>query len=250
MRSVVTTKDRKGFLGDPSPFPALNSASVMKWNTDKHRLQELAKRGMPTIATTARPSKSFGRNQVHTRFPAMGDFVVKPAISSGGAAPAAHVQRTRSPARGHHRRHAPPRRGRSVLVQHYHEEVDRSGEVSLIYLNGLPSYKVEKEPLTIPARRRRHRGLRGDRALVDATEQEWRWGERIRHSPPLPPSRAKAGATASALQPRQYIVHGGPSDEEEFYVMEISLIDGSLYLSADEDNLSKFADAIAVRASW
>ena len=32
--------------------------------------------------------------------------------------------------------------------------------------------------------------------------------------------------------------------------MEISLMGGSLYLSADPENLRKFADAIAVRAFW
>ena len=36
----------------------------------------------------------------------------------------------------------------------------------------------------------------------------------------------------------------------KFYVMEVSLIDGSLYLSATEDHLNKFADAIAMRAFW
>ena len=35
-----------------------------------------------------------------------------------------------------------------------------------------------------------------------------------------------------------------------FYVMEISLIDGSLYLGAVDGALEAFADAIAVRAFW
>ena len=32
--------------------------------------------------------------------------------------------------------------------------------------------------------------------------------------------------------------------------MEISLIDGSLYLSSDPGHLAKFADAIAMRVGW
>jgi hypothetical protein len=46
------------------------------------------------------------------------------------------------------------------------------------------------------------------------------------------------------------MVRGGPEDEHEFYVMEVSLIDGSLYLSEDPSHLTKFADAIAMRAFW
>lgn len=245
-------KDRKGFLDWAQSIPRLlNSASVMKWNTDKHYLQELAKLGLPTIETTwLEPSGNFGRHQVHTRFPAIGDFVVKPAISSGGRGTGRYtstdaISRMRAINDAMHHLE----RGRTVMVQRYHEEVDRSGEVSLIYLNGLPSYKVEKEPMLHP----RFEG--GDTVheeiarSSDATEQEWRWGERIRHALHAY-IKQQCGRDELLLFNRVDIVRGGPNDDEEFYVMEISLIDGSLYLSADEDNLTRFADAIAVRASW
>ena len=60
----------------------------------------------------------------------------------------------------------------------------------------------------------------------------------------------KCGRDELLLYNRVDIVRGGEQDDSEFYVMEVSLMDGSLYLSADPENLRKFADAIAVRAFW
>ena len=245
-------KDREGFIAWSHTVPRLlNPAKVMEWNTDKHYLQGLAERGMPTIDTTwLEPSANLSRHQVHTRFPAYGDFVVKPAISSGGRGTGRYTSTdavSRMKAINDAIHHL--ERGRTVMVQRYHEEVDRTGEVSLIYLNGLPSYKVEKEPMLHP------RFKSGDELheeivhSAQATEQEWRWGERIRQSLHRY-IKDYCGRDEQLLFNRVDIVRGGPDDDEEFYVMEISLIDGSLYLSADDENLSKFADAIAVRAFW
>ena len=52
------------------------------------------------------------------------------------------------------------------------------------------------------------------------------------------------------LYNRVDIVRGGPKDAHEFYVLEVSLIDGSLYLSQNPMHLKKFADAIAMRVHW
>lgn len=229
----------------------LNPASVIEWNTDKHYLKELAKRGMPTIDTMwLEPSQNLSRHQVHTRMPAYGDFVIKPAISSGGRGTGRYTSTDGTSRMNaisdaiHHLE-----KGRTVMVQRYHQEVDHSGEVSLIYLNGLPSYMVKKEPMLHPRFRGGNTVQEEIAHSKQATEDEWRWGERIRkalHSY----IKDTSGRDEQLLFNRVDIVRGGPNDEEEFYVMEISLIDGSLYLSADESNLEKFADAIAVRAFW
>ena len=61
-----------------------NSKDVLNWNTDKHYLKELAAMGLPTIPTNwLEPSQKLTKHQIHTRFPAFGEFVVKPAVSSG-----------------------------------------------------------------------------------------------------------------------------------------------------------------------
>ena len=62
----------------------LNNADIVEWNTDKHYLKDMEELGLPVIPTTwLEPSHGFSKHQVHSRFPALGDFVVKPAVSSG-----------------------------------------------------------------------------------------------------------------------------------------------------------------------
>ena len=78
--------NREAFLAWARSVPRLlNQAGLMSWNSDKHYLAELARRGLSTIPTTwLEPDHKYSKHQVHTRFPAFGDFVVKPAVSSGG----------------------------------------------------------------------------------------------------------------------------------------------------------------------
>ncbi len=243
---------REDFLRWTKSVPRLlNQASVMEWNSDKHYLAELAKRGLPVIPTVwFEPDREYSKHQVHTRFPAYGDFVVKPAVSSGGRGTGRYTA-TDGRSRGEAIRHAMHElaRGRSVMVQRYLEEIDRSGEVSLIYLNGLASYMVEKEAMLHPRFRSADEVQEDVVRSSAANEEEWRWGEEIRQALHGYITE-KSGRDELLLYNRVDIVRGGPEDEHEFYVMEISLIDGSLYLSADPNHLAKFADAIAVRAFW
>lgn len=253
LRSVRDyAKYRQEFIEWTKGIPRiLNPASVVEWNTDKHYLQELAKRGMPTIPTLwLEPSDDLSKHQVHTRFPARGDFVVKPAISSGGRGTGRYTSTdamSRMEAIEHAMYHL--KKGRSVMVQRYLEEVDKMGETSLVYLNGLASYKVEKQGMLHPSFRSTEQVQEEIATTARATEDEWRFGERIRaalHSY----IKDVSGRDELLLFNRVDIVLGGPDSEEPFYVMEISLIDGSLYLSANEEHMDKFADAIAVRAHW
>lgn len=245
--------DREGFLNWARSVPRLlNQANLMEWNSDKHYLAELGERGMPVIPTTwLEPDVEYTKHQIHTRFPAHGDFVVKPAISSGGRGTGRYTA-TDAQSRSEAIEHASHelRHGRTVMVQRYLSEIDRSGELSIIYLNGLPSYSVEKKAMLHP--RFKSVDEVQEEAVVTsspAAEQDFRWGEQIRtvlHKY----IQEKCGRDELMLYNRVDIVRGGPNDSSEFYIMEISLMDGSLYLSADPENLRKFADAIAVRAFW
>ncbi len=254
LRSVRDyAKDREGFLRWSAAVPRLlNQSSVLAWNSDKHYLGALAQRGLPTIPTTwLEPDRKYSKHQVHTRFPAYGDFVVKPAVSSGGRGTGRYTA-TDPVSRSEAIKHAQHElsRGRSVMVQRYLEEIDRSGEISLIYLNGLPSYRVDKKAML-------HDRFRAGNEIQEevivgsssATADEWRWGEEIRkalHSY----IHDQCGRDELLLFNRVDIVRGGSKDEHEFYVMEVSLIDASLYLSANPEHMTKFADAIAMRTFW
>lgn len=243
---------RADFLAWAASVPRiLNQASVMKWNSDKHYLQHLERLGLPTIPTTwLEPGQGLTKHKVHTRFPAHGDFVVKPAISSGGRG-TGRYSATDPNSRGEAIRHAmyELEHGRSVMVQRYLKSIDVAGEISLIYLNGMASYLVEKEAML-------HQSFRSSDQVREevvttalAGEKEWRWGEKIREAIHGYIKECN-GRDELLLFNRVDLVPGGPEDEHEFYVMEASLIDGSLYLSAREEHLEKFADAIAVRLHW
>ena len=224
---------------------------IMAWNSDKHYLRELEAAGLPTIPTTwLEPEENLTKHQVHTRFPAHGDFVVKPAVSSGGRGTGRYTA-TDPSSRSQAILHAQHElaKGRSVMVQRYLENIDRTGEVSLIFLNGLASYRVEKAPLLHPRFRSADQIQEEVVSVSEARESEWRWGERVRnvlHGL----IREHTGRDHLLLFNRVDIVPAAPGDPNEFYVMEISLIDGSLYLSLDESHLNRFADAIAVRTAW
>ncbi len=246
-------KDREAFLKWAESTPRLlNQGSLMRWNSDKHYLAELGKRGLPVIPTTwLEPDQKLSKHQIHSRFPAHGDFVVKPAVSSGGRGTGRYTA-TDALSRAEAIEHAAHemRQGRSVMVQRYLGEIDRTGEISIVYLNGIPAYRVEKEGMLHP-RFRSLDEIQPETVVSSsgATEEEFRWGEQIRaalHGY----IRDTNGRDELLLFNRVDIVRGGPEDESDFYVMEVSLIDGSLYLSASDDHLNKFADAIAMRAFW
>ncbi|MGC5616008.1 ATP-grasp domain-containing protein [Georgenia sp. Z1491] len=226
----------------------LNHPDVMEWNTDKHYLLELEKRGMPIIPTQwLEPDVGYSKHQIHTRMPADGDFVVKPAVSSGGRGTGRYTSTdaaSRQEAILHVDRQL--RKGRTVMVQRYLDQIDREGEISLIYFNGLSEHMVVKEPMLHPSFRSVddvHEEVASSR---EASEEEWRWGERIRRAI-HGYIKDRLGRDEQLLYCRVDLVRDGKGG---FYVMEISLIDGSLYLGAVDDGLEAFADAIAVRAFW
>ena len=232
----------------------LNPASVIEWNTDKHYLKELAKRGMPTIDTMwLEPSQNLSRHQVHTRMPAYGDFVIKPAISSGGRGTGRYTSTDGTSRMNaisdaiHHLE-----KGRTVMVQRYHQEVDHSGEISLIYLNGLPSYMVKKEPMLHP----RFRGGNTVQEEIAHSKQATEDGSPRRASASARPStaisRTPPGATSSSsssiASTSSAAVRTMRKSSTSWRSHDASM--ARCTSSADESNLEKFADAIAVRAFW
>lgn len=254
---VVVVRSVRDYARNPKRFiewaesvpRILNSAQTMKWNTDKHYLKNLQKLGLPTIPTTwMEPDQRLSKHQIYTRFPAQGDFVVKPVISSGGRGTGRYTA-TDPKSLGDAVQHAMDElaEGRSVMVQRYLDVIDRSGETSLIYFNGLPQYTVEKAPMLHPRFRNADEHVIEEVARSsEADEQMWRWGEKIRlalHGY----IKQMRGRDELLLFNRVDLVRGDEHSHSDFYVMEISLIDGSLYLSTSEEHLARFADAIQTR---
>ena len=132
------------------------------------------------------------------------------------------------------------------MVQRYLEEVDRRGELSLVYFNGVLSHAVEKAPMLHPSFRSADEVHEEIVTAREPSEQEWLWGERVRkaiHGL----IKERSGRDIQLLFDRVDVVADGKGG---FYLMEVSLIDAGLYLGSTPDALDNFADAIAQRVFW
>ena len=221
----------------------LNDPQVLKWNSDKHYLQELEARGMPMIETTwLEPKAKLSKHQVHTRMPAGGDFVVKSALSSNRHTTGRYTS-TDARSRSDAIQHAVEilEGDRAALVQRYVQSVDNRGEVSLVYFNGLLTYAVSKDP---QLQTRTDLKLRArDRASIHAiTTEERLLGEDTRQA---------LHSAISHLTGRDHLLIYCRIDiirtESGFRVLEVNLMDVTLYVSAHPQALSAFANAIQVR---
>ncbi|MDO4243372.1 MAG: glutathione synthetase [Actinomyces sp.] len=249
VRDYALERNYADFLAWTRSLPRLaNPAEVVAWNADKHYLTRLAELGVPTIPTTwIEPTDGLSKHQVHTRFPAHGDFVVKPAISSGGRGTGRYTAtdaRSRSDAINDTMHHL--RRSRSVMVQRYLEEVDRKGELSLVYFNGVLSHAVEKAPMLHPSFRSTDEVHEEIVTAREPSEQEWLWGEKVRKAIHRV-IKERAGRHSQLLFNRVDVVEDGQGG---FYLMEVSLIDAGLYLGSTPEALESFADAIEQRVFW
>ncbi|HEY8371592.1 MAG TPA: hypothetical protein VIL00_02505 [Pseudonocardiaceae bacterium] len=116
-----------------------NPARVVRWNTDKSYLADLASAGLPVVPTEvvspgAEPS-SWPDDEV----------VVKPAVGAGSRGARRFRPEQRAAAEEHLAAlHAD---GRTALVQPYQPAVDTEGETALVYLGGVFSHAFNKGPM-------------------------------------------------------------------------------------------------------
>jgi len=136
---------REEFLAWIDGLPrVVNAPEVVRWNTDKRYLGDLADAGVPVVPTTfLEPGAALE--------PPGERFVVKPRISAGGRQAASYEAHELELARRHlESLHAA---GRSVIVQPYVEGIDVVGEAALIWLGGAFSHAVTKSALLRPGQR-------------------------------------------------------------------------------------------------
>ena len=109
----------------------LNSAAVIRWNTDKRYLAELP-RAVPTEFVALGGSWE----------PPAGEIVVKPTISAGSKDTARYGPKDRTRARAHVQ--ALTAAGRTAMVQPYLDAVDEHGETALLFFGGQYSHAIRK----------------------------------------------------------------------------------------------------------
>jgi len=214
----------------------LNPVDVVRWNTDKHYLGDLAGTGVATVpsefiepgANAATGLDDFLRRH------ADGEFVVKPAIGAGSRDAQRYARGQREAALVHAQRLLDARR--SVLLQPYLERVDEHGETALIYFGGTFSHAIRKGPLL-------KRGEGPTRALFAA--------EHISARVPEAGELRLAEQTLSAIpfaKPLTYarvdLIHDA---QHAPCVLELELTEPSLFFAHAAGSAERFAKAILAR---
>ncbi len=219
-----------------------NPPAVVRWNTDKHYLVELAHAGVPVVPTLfvapgARPESEVDR------FLAGGagaltvgacegveEFVVKPAIGAGSRDAARYARADRDAAVTHLARLLAA--GRSTMLQPYLPRVDELGETAVVYLGGRYSHAFRKGPLL----------RRGDELVSGLFARE-----QIEAREPADDERRVAAAAfaaiaeASPLYARVDLIR---NEQREPVVLELELTEPSLYFVLAPDAAGRFADVL------
>ncbi len=228
-----------------NPFPAI------RWNTDKHYLRELEAAGVPVVPTMwLEPDRHLSSRALHTRFPAHGDFVIKPAVSAGSLDTGRYTAidaESRALAIQHARRLLEA--DRTVMVQRYLSSVDRDGERAHVFVDGEYSHTALKAALLDGPDVATTEGLYKEETMsrASASEAEVEMArEVIRTASRLLTEQAGGDVVPSALLFARVDVVS--ADDGTPVLMELELVEPSLFLSLADGALDRLADAIAARA--
>ena len=208
-----------------------NPLSLLRWNVDKRYLRELGDRGIPIVHTRwlERGLEAGDLEAASDAFPA-GEVVAKPLVGAS-AEDTLRIPRSRIP-------ELEPGalrlfRGRPLQLQPFVEAVVHEGEYSLMYFDGIFSHAILKTPAVGDFRVQEEHGSRIVPILpgVDLLEASGRVIEAIPHGDA--PLYARVDLVRWA---------GG------WALMELELVEPSMYLRMDPGAPRRFAAAIDARA--
>ena len=197
----------------------INPISVLRWNTDKAYLEELTEAAVPTVPTRLVPTLD-AQALAAARQDFGPDLVVKPPISA--SAYGTHRLGSSDPV-------PTEAAGQPMMVQPFLRSVMDEGEYSLIYFDGVFSHAVVKRAKSGDYRVQPHLG-----------------GTELPCEPPAG-SRATAEAALAAApeMPAYARVDLIRLNDGKLAVIELELIEPSLWLQHAPDGGASFADAVA-----
>lgn len=123
----------------------LNPWPVLRWNSDKRYLGDLAARGVPVVPTAfvgADTDPLPALQEFLAAHPDAEEFVVKPTVSAGSRDTQRYARAQEFAAANHLARLLDE--GRDAMLQPYLSAVDRDGETALIHFNGSFSHAIRK----------------------------------------------------------------------------------------------------------
>ena len=208
---------------DAERLPVANPPELLRWNSDKVYLTELAAKGVPTVETIE-VERSSEQDLVHAaeRF-GTPELVVKPPVSAS--------------ATGTHRIRVgdaipPSERGQRMMIQPFLPSIATEGEYAAILFDGAYSHTVVKRPKSGDFRVQPHLGGSTEPSGAPAGAVELA-------------QAALAAAPAKTTYARVDIVRGVHG---ELRIMELELIEPALFLDVAPHGEDAFADAVIAAA--
>lgn len=204
-----------------------NPLSLMKWNIEKTYLKELAEKGVPIVPTVW--ADTYSPAWFDAQFKALGsdELVIKPALSANSD-DTFRIHQSQSD--GFHKQLSALFENRLLMVQPFLASVVEEGEYSLFYFGGAYSHTLLKQP-----------------AAGDFRVQEEHGGQLSAFSPT--PDMLTACEAALGAMPTDYLYArvdlirvGG-----EWAIMELELIEPSLYFNIDPASPKRFVDMFVSR---
>ncbi|HEX5716264.1 MAG TPA: hypothetical protein VF179_08900 [Thermoanaerobaculia bacterium] len=195
-----------------------NPLELVRWNARKTYLRDLEARGLPVVPTVwdrSRHSDLFGELDAD-------EIVIKPVISAS----AFHTYRLRRGDRWSSEMEA-AFAGREIMAQPFLRSIVEEGEHSLFYFGGELSHAVLKSPKEEDFRVQEEHG--GLILPVEPPASLIELGHRIVESLPVPPLYARVDLAR--------LDSGGHA------LMELELIEPSLYFRTDPESPRRFARA-------
>ena len=202
----------------------VNSYDVVEYSSDKHYLADLASRGVPVVPSV------FCDVGTSPTWPE-GDVVVKPCVGAGSMDAERYSSDQHDEAFAHVARlHAA---GRDALIQPYVNSVDEVGERALVFIDGAFSHAMTKGAMLNVTSHDRN-------ALYRREQMSRAWAE--------PDALATAqwalrGRFADLLYARVDLVATGAG----WALMELELVEPSLFLAFDDAAADRLAAGIARR---
>lgn len=220
-----------------------NPASVIRWNTDKSYLSDLAAAGVPVVATEFLRARAGDVSRARAAIDAAatasddGHVVVKPTVSAGSKDTVRHGPEEADRAVEHAM--ALLGAGRDVMVQPYLDAVDRDGETGMLFFDGEFSHAFRKGPLLQPGG-----------APVDGLYAEEEIGPREAAAAELQVARSALAAVADRSGSRDLLyarVDVVPGPDGTPVLLELELTEPSFFLATDAGAAARFAAAVRDR---
>lgn len=241
---AVVIRSTWDYIADPDAFlavlaeigrtgtPLFNSLDLVRWNIRKTYLRDLGQRGVPVVPTIWR--ERLAPDELVPLFEEVGtdEIVIKPIVGlNANGVFRINVQsagqQTFADLDSHYAK-------RELMVQPFLSHVIREGEFSLFYFNGELSHAILKTPKPDDFRVQEEHG-----GVIRAIQAE----SGLREAG----DAALRALDSVPLYARADFVRANHGDG--FWLMELELIEPSLYLRMDVDAPERFAEALHKRVS-